>query len=238
MSPVEAGMSLWRRYFGKGAESRKRDLDAEIEAHLAMAAADARERGLVEEAARHEARRQFGNTALVKDVTRESWGWRWIERLGQDLHYALRQMRKSPAFAATVIGTLALGIGAATAMFTVVDRVLLRPLPYRDAGRLVYINDATHRDNRGSRAFAPYLDIAEWRKWSRSFEGIAFYTPATGRPFIEGETGAEGVGFYKISANLFEVLGTSPALGRDFRDSQDEFAQSADTKSVVISDAV
>ncbi|HTD56907.1 MAG TPA: ABC transporter permease, partial [Silvibacterium sp.] len=136
------------------------------------------------------------------------------------------------------IGTLALGIGAATAMFTVVDRVLLRPLPYKDAERLVYINDATHRDEQGKRGFAPYLDIAEWRKWSRSFEGIAFYTQANGRPFIEGRTGTGGVGFYKISADLFEVLGTSPALGRDFRDDQDGFARNADTKSVVISDAV
>ncbi len=79
----------------KDAESRKQELDAEIEAHLAMAMANARDRGLDEETARREAQREFGNTALVKDLTREAWGWTWLERLGQDLQYALRQMRKS-----------------------------------------------------------------------------------------------------------------------------------------------
>ncbi|MBV8629950.1 MAG: ABC transporter permease [Silvibacterium sp.] len=162
----------------------------------------------------------------------------WVERLGQDLHFALRQMRKSRGFAATVVGTLALGIAAATAMFTVVDRVLLRPLPYKDAKRLVYINDAATRDKQVARGFAPYLDIAEWRKWSRTFEGIAFYTQAIGRPFIEGKTDTEAIGFYEISANLFQVLGASPVLGRDFRQDQDGFARNADATSVVISDAI
>ena len=227
-------MNQWRRYFGPGSnETGKQELDAEIEAHLAMAAADARERGLCEEAARHEAQREFGNIALVKDVTRESWGWMWLERLTQDIRYSLRQMRKSWGFAAAVVGTLALGMGAATAMFTVVDRVLLRPLPYQKASRLMEIEEV----GRGEINSLPtYLDLEEWRRWSRSFAEIGFYYYARGRNFLESNANAQQVGSFKISTNLFEVLGVAPAMGRDFRGSPDGFARTADTTSVILSD--
>ena len=226
-----------RRWLGSGQgspEARKRELDAEIEAHLALAAADARERGLDEEVARAEAQREFGNPALVKDMTREAWGWMWLERLGQDFRYALRQMRKSPGFAATVIGTLALGIAAPTAMFTVVDRVLLRPLPYAQAGQLVEIYE---NGSREPHVDPTYPDLEEWRKWSGSFKNIAFYHWATGRNFLEANSTAQQVGSYEISANLFEVLGVSPEIGRDFRGTPEEFAKTADATSVILSDA-
>jgi predicted permease len=232
-------MSWLRRGAGtkaKRPEAEKQELDAEIAAHLAMAAADGRQRGLDVDAAEREARREFGNVALIKDVTRQAWGWMWLERLGQDLRYALRQIRKSKGFAAVVIGTLALGIAAATAMFTVVDRVLLRPLPYADAGRLVEIyqgNGAPPNIN-----WWPYLDIAEWRNWSRSLDGVAFYTGPGGRNFLEGKSASEAVSFSQISANLFSVLGVQPAVGRDFRQDGDHFAQNADAHSVILSDAL
>ena len=152
---------------------RKRsDLDAEIEAHIRMAVADRVARGEDAASARREVEREMGNVALVKDVAREAWGWVWLERLLQDVKYALRQLRKSPVFAATVIATLALGFAAPAAMFTVVDRVLLRPLPYEDAGRLMLLNAASQRNERESSVGAPYLDVLEWRKWSRSFTSI------------------------------------------------------------------
>ncbi|QNI32601.1 ABC transporter permease [Alloacidobacterium dinghuense] len=220
----------WRR--------KRNELDAEIEAHFRMAVAERVMRGEDEAAARRAVEREIGNVALVKDVAREAWGWVWLERLLQDVRYAVRQLRKSPAFAVTVIATLALGIAAPAAMFTVVDRVMLRPLPYRDAGRLVYINDASQRNEHDYRAGAPYLDLEEWRKWSRSFESIGFFVQANGRNFLEGKTVTEGVAFYKVSANLFGVLGTAPALGRDFRNDPDGFAKNADERSVVISDAL
>jgi hypothetical protein len=122
-------MGFWKRIFRF--ERAKSDLDAEIESHLALAAADKRDRGATPEAARTEAEREFGNAALVKDVVRSMWGWVWLESLQQDIKSALRQLRRSPGFSFTVIATLAFGIAAATAMFTVVDDVLLRPLPYR-----------------------------------------------------------------------------------------------------------
>jgi hypothetical protein len=129
-------MIRWR-----GFGMRKRELDEEIASHLRMAIADRVARGATEEEARTAAEREMGNLPLAKDVTRETWGWVWLERLGQDVRYALRQMRRGPGFAATAIGTLALGIGAAAAMFTVVDHVLLRALPYKDAGRLVQLQE-------------------------------------------------------------------------------------------------
>src|SRR5579862_2858404 len=216
---------------------KQNELDAEIEAHIRMAVAERVACGEAEDAARRAVEREMGNLPLVKDVAREAWGWVWLERLLQDVRYALRQLRKSPAFAVTVIATLALGIAAPAAMFTVVDRVMLRPLPYKDAGRLVYINAASQRNERGWTS-APYLDLQEWRKWSRGFESIGFFTQANGRNFLEGKTATEGVGFYKVSANLFAVLGMAPALGRDFRSDPNGFARNADERSVVISDAV
>jgi predicted permease len=217
---------------------KQRELDAEIEAHIRMAAAERIARGEDPSTARREVERELGNLPLVKDVAREAWGWVWLERLLQDLRYAFRQLRKSPAFAVTVIATLALGIAAPAAMFTVVDRVMLRPLPYKDAGRLVYINDASQRDKHDYMIDAPYLDLAEWRRWSRSFESIGFFRQANGRNFLEGKAATEGVGVYKISANLFSVLGTAPELGRDFRNDPDTFAKNADERSVVLSDMV
>ena len=222
-------MGWWRK---------QSELDAEIEAHVRMAVSDRVARGQHEDAARREVEREMGNIPLVKDVTREAWGWVWLERLLQDLRYAVRQVRKSPAFAVTVIATLALGIAAPAAMFTVVDRVMLRPLPYKDAGWLVSINETSQRNEHDARSDSPYLDLAEWRKWSRSFESIGFYSQANGRNFLEGNGSTEGVGFYRVSANLFAVLGVAPALGRDFRGDRDGFAQNADASSVVISDAV
>jgi len=219
---------LWRR--------KRSEVDAEIEAHIRMAVADRAARGENEAAARRDVEREMGNIPLVKDVTREAWGWVWLERLLQDFRYALRQLRKSPVFAVTVIATLALGIAAPAAMFTVVDRVMLRPLPYKDADRLVFIHDTSQRDGLAGGNSAPYLDLQEWRKWNKSLESIGFYTQANGRNFLESKTATEAVSFYKVSANLFSVLGAVPALGRDFRSDTDGFAQNADATSVVISD--
>lgn len=213
---------------------KQNELDAEIEAHIRMAVAERVARGEDESAARHEVERELGNAALVKDIAREAWGWVWLERVLQDVRYALRQLRKSPVFALTVIATLALGIAAPAAMFTVVDRVMLRPLPYKDAGRLMEI-DLRKRDGRSSDPVA--LDLQEWRRWSHSFEEIGFYDWATGRNFLEGKTGTEQVNSYRVSTNLFETLGVAPELGRDFRSAADGFAKSADATSVILSDS-
>ncbi len=119
-------------------------------------------------------------------------------------------------------------------MFTVVDRVLLRPLPYAKAARLVQI----YEEGGSERNMPPtYPDLEEWQRWCRSIDGIAFYRWATGRNFLDTGSNTQQVGSYKISANLFQVLGVSPEIGRDFRKSPEGFAKSADATSVILSDA-
>jgi predicted permease len=227
-------MSLWSRIFRP--EHAKADLDAEIESHLALAAADKRDRGATAEAAQREAERDFGNQALVKDTVRRMWGWVWLESLQRDAMYALRQLFRSPGFSLTVIGTLAFGISAATAMFTVVDRVLLRPLPYPHAERLVIIDEAgkngTPNVNRG----AAYLDLQAWQQQNKTFEQIAYYTAAGRGNFLEGNGGAVEVYLNTVSPNFFRTLGVSPRLGHGFDQDVEPFADGKNVNTIVLSD--
>jgi predicted permease len=216
-------------------ELRKSDLDEEIAAHLALAAADKQEEGADAEAAQHETRREFGNVALVKDRTREAWGWVWLERLLQDARYALRQMRKSPGFAAAVIGTLALGIAAATTMFTVVDHVLFPSLPYPHPSQLVDVIEGTN--GGGYWESVPYLDIATWREHTHSFEQIAYYDYSSGRNFLGGPTASTEVSFLLVSPNLFKTLGVQPQFGPGLPDAPETFDKGARGNTVVLSDS-
>ena len=225
-------MSLWNRMFRH--EAKKSDLDDELRSHLQMAIADHIAQGEPLEEARAAAQREFGNLPLVEDVTRETWGWLWLERLVQDLKYAFRQIRRSPGFAAAVIGTLALGIAAATAMLTVVDHVLLRPLPYRDAGRLVVIDEVgKNRNPRPSET--PWLDIEQWIEQSRSFEQIAFYHSMGGRNFLQGNSSWLQVDGVAVSSNLFATLGVEPALGRGFVPEPVSSSAGRNTGTVILS---
>jgi len=225
-------MRVWRWWFG-----RRGDVDEEIQTHLQMAVAERVARGESPEEARRAVLREFGNVALVREVTRAAWGWEWMERVGQDARYAVRQLRRSPGFAVTVIVTLALGLGATAAMFTVVNRVLFRTMPYKDAGRLVVIQESGRRGVFYSGV--PYLDIEAWRGRAKSFEEIAFSVLAGGRTFLEGGAGAEQVEHRMVSTNLFHVLGVEPAMGRGFADDKNAgFAETGDENTVVLSDAV
>src|SRR3954467_6669680 len=122
-------MKLWR--------SRANDIDEEVATHIAMATADRIARGESPEAARSAALREFGNPLLIRETTRRMWAGEWLEHIAQDLRYAWRQMHRTPAFTLTVIFTLALGICATLAMFTIIERVLLQVLPYSEPHRLV-----------------------------------------------------------------------------------------------------
>src|SRR5258708_854501 len=126
---------------------RDEQLRREIETHLRMAAADRLKDGATPEEAHLGAEREFGNVLLTREVTRDMWGWRWLEQLQADVRYALRTMLRSPGFAAVVVAAVCLGIGANTAVFSVVNAILLRPLPYASPSRLVWVHDGLTQDD-------------------------------------------------------------------------------------------
>src|ERR1700729_4356275 len=165
-------MSGWR-FFTR----RKRDLDEEIEAHLRMAVRDRVERGETPAEARAAAAREFGNVLLVKDVTRKTWGWEWLERAGQDLKYALRRLLKSPGFTIAAIATLTLGIGANTAIFELLDAVLLQSLPVKNPQELAEVRVVDASRARGSFMTGyPAVTNLIWerlREDHQGFSGIA-----------------------------------------------------------------
>jgi predicted permease len=196
-------MFLRRRRYRELAESMREHVDERVEELVAE--------GMTRRDAAFRARREFGNMTLIEERSREVWQWPRAESLWADVKYALRQMRRSPGFAVTAMGTLALGIGAAAAMFTVVDHVLLRPLPYKDAGRLVTMD--VHGPDPRFRNGMPWVDIAQWREQSRSFEDIAFSAGMRGRAYLEGNSASLQVLGIEVSENLFALLGVKPALG-------------------------
>jgi predicted permease len=192
-----------------------------------MAAADKEATGVQAEEARRQAQREFGNLALVKDVTREMWGWLWLERIVQDASYAVRQFRRAPAFAVTVIGTFALGIGAAAAMFTVVDQILLLPLPYAQPNRLITIEALTPR---GEFALVSATNIEQWKERSHTLEHIAAYRMQEDRNFLQGHDFSMQIDVVEGGAELFRTLGARPRLGSGFTAGQSSAA-------IVLSDA-
>jgi len=224
-------MSVFSRSFAK----RKAELDEEIQAHLQMDIQDRKDRGASSEQARAVAMREFGNIALIEEVTRDTWGWVWLERLGQDLKYALRQLRRSPVFTATLVATLTLGLGATAAMFTVVDHVLLRPLPYADSHQLVAINEAGKKGVTGG---TPFLDLRQWQQRSHALQEIAFYSSTNHISFLDGTTGSARVIAPQVSANLFAVLGVHPAMGRGFEGQSDGSVLAGEAHNIILSDSV
>jgi hypothetical protein len=162
---------FWRR------ATREAELDEEVRTHLDMATQARVERGANENEARRAARREFGNIDLTKGVTRDVWGRRWLEDLVEDLRYGLRMLGKNPGFACTAILTLALGIGANTATFSVVNTVLLRPLPYKEADHLVTVSGNNRARGFDTDQVSP-LDSADWRSQNHVFEAMAASTDA------------------------------------------------------------
>jgi hypothetical protein len=137
-------MRFWRR------KRREAELDEEVRGHLEMAARERVARGETTEEAKHAAQREFGNLGLVKEVTRDVWGWKWLRDVAEDARYGLRMLGKNPGFAIVAILSLALGIGATTAVFSVVYGVLVNPYPYANSDRMVHL---TVHDSSGNRRF-------------------------------------------------------------------------------------
>src|SRR5947209_10218824 len=136
-------MRWWRR------KERDEELAREIQSDLELEEEEQRERGLSGEEARFAAVRAFGNPTVIREQTRAVWTWNWLERLLRDLKYGVRTLWRSPSFLIVSVLVMALGIGATTSLFTIVRAVLLRPLPFRDPGRLVMLYDHFRHDERG-----------------------------------------------------------------------------------------
>src|SRR5689334_16278901 len=143
---------------------QEQDLARELETHLAIASDEQRERGLSPHDARLAAQKQLGSVTHVKEEMREMQGWVWLERLVQDARYSTRMMRKSPGFSAIAVLTLAIGIGANTAIFSVVDHIFFRPFAYERADQLVAVHEVLRFP--GAPPVAP-VNLAHFQEWRR-----------------------------------------------------------------------
>ena len=204
----------WWRFFAR----RKRDLDEEIEAHLRMAVRDRVERGETLVEARAAAAREFGNVPLVKDVTRETWGWEWLESAVQDLKYALRRLVKSPGFTLAAIATLALGIGANTAIFELLDAVLLQSLPVTNPQELAEVRVVDMDKARGGFVGGyPVVTNPIWEKLREDHQGFSEIAAWRNTGFSRDSGGdARFANGLWVSGDFFRVLGVRPIQGRVF----------------------
>jgi predicted permease len=210
-------MSLFRRISNLFSRSRvEAEIDAELRSHIEMRIEDNVTAGMSPEEAKRDAVLKFGNTTVMREKVVGVDGALNLDVFFGDMHYAFRKLCKSPAFAITVILTLALGIGANTAVFSIVDAVLLRPLPYKNANRLVVVwqTDAAHR---GTGAwFNPYREFEEWERGSHSFEKLAAMSWATAGKTLVWHGKPTSVFALPASIDFFSMLGAEAQIGRTF----------------------
>jgi predicted permease len=228
-------MKLWRsllnRLFNKPPASQEEDFERELRAHLDLEAEEQEAAGLSSREARYAAVRAFGNQSLVKEDVRAAWRNVGLEQLLQDFRYALRGVRRSPAFAAVAIASLFLGVGAATAVFSVLNAVVLQPLPVVQPDRLVVLQPELR--NKRFVLFNPLFE--ELRRTQHSLSGLF---AVSDEPYLKAAFGREAPAFVRgslVSGNYFRVLGVSPELGRLLTDEDD--GSSSQTCAAVVSHA-
>jgi predicted permease len=208
---------LWiqlRSLFHRGRFAK--ELDREIQFHLDELIAENIGAGMSPEEAKYAAMRGFGNSTLLKEETREAWGWMWLEQIGQDIRYGFRVLRNKPGFAAVVILTLALGIGANAAVFSVVNSVLLKPLNYPKAEELV----ALHQIAPGAAGLADFENglllspsmYFTYAEQNRTFQSLGVWI--TGTANVTGLAEPEQVRTAEVSDGVLQALGTPPEVGR------------------------
>ncbi len=210
----------WRRALSRVRfllRRRPDDLEEEIRAHLAMEEAENIAAGVKHEEARQQARRRFGNVTLAEERSRDMWKWTSIETLWMDIAYGLRQLRRNPGFATVAILTLALGVGANTAIFSVVNAVLLRPLPFADPERLVDARETEEAPGTYPVNPANYLD---WKAQNRTLAATSVYSWSS-NVSMAGPGEPAGAMVTQVQANFFRTLGVSPAIGRSFARGED-----------------
>ena len=206
-------MRLWRR-------KRNEDLAEELSSHLEMARQERMARGESAGQAARTASTEFGNVPLIAETVRDQWGSRWLGDLLQDVRFGGRSLRKNPAFTAVAILTLALGIGGNTAIFSVVNGVLLSSVPFPHAEQLVTLHESKPNFDAGSISFPNFRD---WERDNRSFSSMAVTRGNSMNLTGLGE--AEQLRVELVSSEFFSLLGVKPAAGRLFASGEDEIGR-------------
>jgi len=196
----------------------EREIDEEVAFHLAMREADRQREGFEDPG--RSARRQFGNVTVVKEQVRDMWSFPSLESIWQDVRYALRVLRKAPGFTIVAVLALGVGIGANTAIYSLVDAVLVRGLPYQDPDRLMVLIGNVERTGGVERRGGSYPDFLDWRAQATHFDGMAAYSQST--VTLGGEPEPERIFIETVSAPYFSLLGIEMAAGRAFRADEDE----------------
>ncbi len=229
-------MSLLHRIYNlcRNVLSKQRldqDLDLEIRSYIELTAEEKVQRGVSREEACLQARRDAGGLEHVKENVRDIRVGASMDRLLQDVRYGIRMLRRNPGFTSVIIATLALGIGTTTAIFSVVDAVMFKPLPFSTAGRLIRVQSVLIANGHGN--IASYPDFLDWRARNHVFDGMAVFrtddfTLVAGRQ-------AEHLKGAIASARLFSLLGANPVLGRSFLPQEDNLAAASGTDAVILS---
>jgi putative ABC transport system permease protein len=204
--------------------NRESELDEEIRSHIRMAIRDRVRQGEDGERARSEVMKEFGNLALTMEETRSVWGGQWLEQVAFDLRYAARSLVRTPGFALAAVLSLAIGIGATTALFSVLQHVAWQPLPYRNPERLAIVWNLDPR-MANPQSPASYPDWQDWRRESRGFAGLAAFRNRPG--FLTAGEESPQVELHEVSADFLPLLGVAPAMGRFWSDDEGKRGQAA-----------
>jgi predicted permease len=199
-----------------------REIAEEWQFHIVLRTEENIRRGMTPEEARQSAEQHFGNSAYIKDVSWDVRGGGLAETLWQDMRYGLRMLRKFPGFTVVAVLTLALGIGANTAIFSIVNAVLLRPLPYMQPNELVDLNLKTEQSDQ---TFVPYPTFLYWQRETHTLSAMGAWTHDTFN--LTGTGMAARLGGRRVSANFFSLFGVRPILGRNFRPEDDRLGAAA-----------
>jgi putative ABC transport system permease protein len=229
-------MEMIRTFFTRfvalfGKQRLDAELDEELRSHIDFAVEENLKHGMNAQQARTSALRAFGGVAQAREGYRMQRGLPFFEIFAQDIRYALRQLRKAPGFTLVALLTLALGIGATTALFSVVDAVMLKPLPFPNADRLVRVQSLIVATGRGGGA--SYPDFLDWRARNHVVDGMAAFD--TEDFTLIGARDPEHLQGAVVSAQLFSLLGVTPELGRTFRPEEDTPGAVSGTDAVILS---
>jgi len=199
-----------------------RELAEEWQFHIDLRTEENIRRGMTPEEARQSAEQHFGNSRHIKDVSWDVRGGGLVETLWQDMRYGLRMLRRFPGYTVVAVLTLALGIGANTAIFSIVNAVLLRPLPYMQPNQLVDLNLKAEQSDQ---AFVPYPTFLYWQRESHTLSAMGAWTHDTFN--LTGTGMATRLGGRRVSANFFSLFGVRPILRRNFNPEDDRLGAAA-----------